>query len=562
MKKTFISAVLLVLVLVFPIPAFADDFTIKDFKIDAQLIEEGNVQVKELLTYEFKGSFNGITRDLYPKEGSKISDLRAEENGKSLKIEGKDGSYKIRRKAKDETVAIELTYTIVEGVERYLDVAQFYWPFFDDRNETDFGNVVITLHPPEVTGDVIAMGYDAARGTEKTDRDGNVIFNLGAVSAGTKADVRVGYDEALFTGAVRASDKKIRPELESEQVSLVTAEARYNKMHTLSGQVAPFIFGGTVLLLVLIAVYAFRLQSKRQEAAALEYPAAYFVPEAIMSLPSTLQFTVPHVDSTQVQTTALLELLRKGYIEQQEEHVFHVISRKTEYEHERLLIEWLFDGFGDGQTFSYNDLDVLEGDKLSVRQDVEKYTTLLSAWERSIREEIAHNDMKGGGIGVRMLSVVVGFLLIAPMILFGIYDQFMWLLFLIFPSLLLVLFGFLYAPKTVKGYGILSQWDAFRKRLPEVSAEDLDDQLDDEQKRAVIFGIGTKTIDESKLVEPNSLYDRGYVPPIMYYFPIGAHAYLQMDRADSIVAASGISSSSSSSSGGGVGGGGGGAGAF
>nr|WP_285851365.1 DUF2207 domain-containing protein [Sporosarcina aquimarina] len=553
---------MLVVLIVFPNPAFAEDFTIKDFKIDAQLETDGNVQVKERLTYEFDGSFNGITRDIYPKEDSKISDLHADENGKPLKIEGNGGSYKIYRKAKDENVTIELSYTIEGGVEKYSDMAQFYWPFFDDRNETDFGNVMITVRPPEVTDDVIAMGYDAARGSEKTDKEGTVVFNLGKISAGTNADVRIGFDEALFSEAVRTSDKKIRPVLEKEQQSLIAAQARYDKMHKLSGTVAPYLFGGAVLLLLLIGVYTMRLQNKRREQAVLDYPEAYFVPEAIMSLPSTLRYTVPHVGSTQVQTTALLDLLRKGYIKKEGEDAFRVVSRDTEYEHERLLIEWLFDGFGDGQTFSYSNLDVLEGDKLSAQQEVNKYNTLQSAWEKSIREEIDNNHMKGGGKGVRVLSVIVGFLLIAPMIVFGIYGQTMWLLFLIIPSLILVLFGLLYAPKTVKGLGIQYQWDAFRKRLPDVSATDLNDQLDDEQKRAVIFGIGTKTWDEKKMEDLNSIYERGYVPPIMYYFPIGTLAYSQLNRADSAVAASTTSSSSSSSSGGGVGGGGGGAGAF
>lgn len=561
-KKAMLSAVMLVVLIVFPNPAFAEDFTIKDFKIDAQLETDGNVQVKERLTYEFDGSFNGITRDIYPKEDSKISDLHADENGKPLKIEGNGGSYKIYRKAKDENVTIELSYTIEGGVEKYSDMAQFYWPFFDDRNETDFGNVMITVRPPEVTDDVIAMGYDAARGSEKTDKEGTVVFNLGKISAGTNADVRIGFDEALFSEAVRTSDKKIRPVLEKEQQSLIAAQARYDKMHKLSGTVAPYLFGGAVLLLLLIGVYTMRLQNKRREQAVLDYPEAYFVPEAIMSLPSTLRYTVPHVGSTQVQTTALLDLLRKGYIKKEGEDAFRVVSRDTEYEHERLLIEWLFDGFGDGQTFSYSNLDVLEGDKLSAQQEVNKYNTLQSAWEKSIREEIDNNHMKGGGKGVRVLSVIVGFLLIAPMIVFGIYGQTMWLLFLIIPSLILVLFGLLYAPKTVKGLGIQYQWDAFRKRLPDVSATDLNDQLDDEQKRAVIFGIGTKTWDEKKMEDLNSIYERGYVPPIMYYFPIGTLAYSQLNRADSAVAASTTSSSSSSSSGGGVGGGGGGAGAF
>lgn len=563
-KKMLISIVMFALLLVFPFPVFADDFTITEFKIDAQLENDGHVKVKERLTYEFDGTYNGISRDLYPKEGSEIRDFRAEENGKSLKIESKDGSNKIYRKSKDETVVIELSYIIVDGIEKYTDMAQFYWPFFDDRNETDFENVMITIHPPQATDDVIAMGYDAARGVGKTDEKGNVVFQLGEVSAGTNADIRVGYDASLFAQTAVANDKEIRPELEKEQENLAAAQARYDNMRKLSGQAAPYIVGGAVALLLLIGGYAFRLQRRRKMQAVLDYPEAYFVPEEMMSLPATLRYTVTPVESTQIQTTALLDLLRKGYIEKQGDEEFRVINRNTEHEHERLLIEWLFDGFGDGETFSYKALDVLEGDPLLVQKEVEKYNTLQSAWEKSVKEEIDGNKLKGGAKGVRILSVLAGFLLVPPMILFGIYDQPMWLLFSVFPSLLLVLFGLLYAPKTVKGHGIQYQWDAFMKRLPNVSADDFSEQLDDEQKRAVIFGIGTKTMNAKQLVKSESSYERGYVPPIMYYFPIGMFAYTQLNRADSAVAASATSSSSASSggSGGGVGGGGGGAGAF
>lgn len=562
MKRLIMGPLLLLLVFIFPVQVFADDFTIDGFSIDATLQEDGNVQVKEVLTYNFDGSFNGITREIYPKKGSGIQDLQAEENGKPLKIDGNDGAYKIHRKAKDETVVIQLSYTILNGVERYADMGQFYWPFFDDRNETDFGNVSITVHLPEATDDVIAMGYHAARGKETTESDGTAIFELGNVSSGENADIRVGYDESLFSGAPLAGNKSIRSELLEEQQSLAAAQAIYDDRHELTGKVAPYVVGGAVLLLILIGSYALRLQQRRKENALQQYPEAYFVPESIMSLPATVRYTAPQSGGPQIQTTALLDLLRKGYIEKVGEEEFQVVNRNTEYEHERLLIEWLFDGFGDGKTFSYNDLDVLQGDPLAVKEEVDKFRTSQIAWESAVRDEINENHLKGDVKGVRILSIITGLLLIAPMVWFGIYNQPMWLFFLVLPSMALILLGVIFNPKTVKGYGISHQWKAFRKRLPAVSESDFNEQLDDEQKRAVIYGIGTKTLENNTFFKSKQATPAVDGVPGWSYFPVGIMATHYLTHADTAVATSTTSSSSSSMPGGGAGGGGGGAGAF
>src|SRR5690606_6816939 len=136
---------LLAFLLIFPIQSFAVDYWISDVKIDAHLQKDGTVHVIEEHTYEFEGEFNGITRTVIPKEGSTITDFTATENGSELQIEKEDNLYKIHRKGEDETITVTLAYTIEKGLEFYQDVAQFYWPFFDSRNESTYGDLVITV---------------------------------------------------------------------------------------------------------------------------------------------------------------------------------------------------------------------------------------------------------------------------------------------------------------------------------------------------------------------------------------------------------------------------------
>lgn len=160
--KKFTGFILIALfgVLFFPIQAFAVDFTINETNIDAYLQEDGNVQVTESHTYDFDGKFKGITRSLIPKKGTSISDFQAVENGTSLKVEIEDETYKIFRSGKNETITIELSYLINDGVEIYEDMAQFYWPFFDSNNESDYENLTVSVHPPQATNDAIAYGFD------------------------------------------------------------------------------------------------------------------------------------------------------------------------------------------------------------------------------------------------------------------------------------------------------------------------------------------------------------------------------------------------------------------
>ena len=146
--------------------------------MDAFLQENGDVQVEETHTYEFDGEFNGITREVVPKEGAAISKFTATENGQPLRVEKEDDLYKVHRKGADETITVTLQYTIKNGMEIYQDVAQFYWPFFDERNESSYENLTITIHPPKPTDDVIAFGYDEATNKETIQEDGAAVFQF------------------------------------------------------------------------------------------------------------------------------------------------------------------------------------------------------------------------------------------------------------------------------------------------------------------------------------------------------------------------------------------------
>src|SRR5699024_3254904 len=97
MKKMMFFILVLAALLIFPLPALAVDYSIDQMQIDAYLLDDGNVNVTEKQTYVFEGEFNGITRSLIPKEGTKIVNVEATENGEKRKIVQEDNEYKIYR---------------------------------------------------------------------------------------------------------------------------------------------------------------------------------------------------------------------------------------------------------------------------------------------------------------------------------------------------------------------------------------------------------------------------------------------------------------------------------
>lgn len=187
MKK--VVSVIIGLIFIFSTPSkiLAANYTIENMHIDAFLQENGDVLVSEEFTYQFDGSFHGMIRTLFVKEGTAITDIKAKENDTSLKIEREDHDYLIYRGGEDESVTVNLTYTIENGVDVYADVAEYYWSFFDANNPSDYEQLNIIVHPPQRTNDVIALGYDAAEGTEHVKDDGRVHFVFGTVKHGIGA---------------------------------------------------------------------------------------------------------------------------------------------------------------------------------------------------------------------------------------------------------------------------------------------------------------------------------------------------------------------------------------
>lgn len=534
----------------------AVEFSITDAKIDAYLQKNGDVAVKETFTYDFDSKFRGITREIVPKKGASIKDFAAFEKGKPLKVEKEGDVYKIYRSGKKEKITVELRYRITGGMEKYEDGVQFYWPFFDERNESDYLRMTIAVHPPEAADQVLALGYDEAYGKEDIRDDGTVVFRLGEVPAGENGDIRVIYEPELFPGMGMKAGT-IREKVLKEKEHLAEKAKKYAETRDALRKAGNGLIPAMLVFFAVLFPAAF-LSSRRKKRLVEEHleRLQFHVPEEKLSIPATIYFTSGCIFKPETAAAALYDLLRKGYVKQETEDRFVLVNGRTEHPHERKLIRFLFEQVGNGKEFSLKELKKFTNN----RKNLEIYQSKMMEWKRKIAEEVKQAGLYETKAGLRWGVAAVGVLLGISAVFFGIYELYVPFIGTLLGSAAALLFAIFYHPKSDKGLEILLEWQRLRERLRHFTKDQWDLLSDGEKQRLIAYGIGVDNAPFKKAFNAFLEAEKRSFPEGTGFLSNPAYTVAIFTAADSRAGA--FTGGASGSSGGGVGGGGGGSGAF
>ncbi|MGG1685642.1 DUF2207 family protein [Pseudalkalibacillus sp. NRS-1564] len=444
----------------------------------------------------------------------------------------------------DETVTVDITYTITNGVERFEDVAQFYYPFFDESNETTYENMTITVVPPIPADVKAAYGYDEAYDAVETIDEGTVVFNLGEVSSEENGDIRVAYDASLFSEATLTAEMPMLDDILADQEKTdaeVTAEREARERW---GGVAPVIVGGLLLIVIGLLVQAIRrkrltgIEIERQISGNGRFP------DTEMSLPAILLFTGGNLKASAV-IASLLELVRKENIKKISDEEFELVNRDTDFKHETRLIEWLFDDIASSHIFHVKDLESYVEEK----KNHEKYQRSFSGWKEAVRREYKQYDLTEKAVKTRWISGLAALGSFISIFLFAYHELFLWMLLVSLLFLFFLIFPIAYRPLNEKG----------RRIMETVTPLKVSDQWkewdQDEQVPALLYQIGAGKRKMSAQFASTSQNNDW-----MIYLLLAETFQSGFEKADQHTAVSAAGSSGGGGSG--VGGGGGGSGAF
>ncbi|WP_456274720.1 DUF2207 domain-containing protein [Bacillus sp. AK031] len=564
MKKWTILLAFIISLLFIPVQALAVDFTIDTTRIDAFLQENGDVLVKEQHTYQFDGDFNGITRTLIPKEDSLIQNVEAFENNAPLKVEQEKNLYKVYRGGSDETITIDLSYTIDNGMEVYSDLGQFYWPFFDSSNESAYENMDVYVHPPQPTDEVLAIGYDEAEGSSSIAGDGTAHFAMGEVDSGENGDIRVAYDASLFPSAIPIDGETIRSEILDEIAAYDARVEAFNNRQEFFSRIAPYVVGAFAIYFTLIIITAWRKKQTVLQEAERNTIHHSLLPKNEMSLPATILHMNHMVPNGNLLSAALMDLVRKGFVERESESEFRAVNRTGDHPHEKLLIQWLFYKIGTDGRFSVDTLD----EYVEEEKNQQTYHYDFTRWAEAVKAEVKQHSLVDKKAGLRWTVSISGMLLLAFTILFGLHDLLMWMFFSLLLSSFLLIFAIAYKPRTVKGARIRHQWSQFSSNYHSIDSKRWSEWMSDEQMQAFIYSIGMNNQamlkKNEKLANRNSNTfgepDNTSTDMVMFII-IATTVTNRFNHAEQTVSAA-TGAGSAAGGGAGVGGGGGGSGAF
>ena len=268
MKKTAALCFLLLILTFLPGCDEERDYTIERLYIRAYILEDGDLYVEELYTYDFKGEFNGTTRTIkkkghdgveffeayLPPRGKSLGEFSLEDSQR-LKTELDGETYYVYTASKNEKKRVYYRYRLNNAVRKYKDTAEFYWAFFDSSNESDLHRVTIDviLPKPFAKDQIRYFLHERADGRITDITDYSIRYQTPLFPAGVTSEIRLLFPGEFLPKAKLTEDKNMKADILSEEKAL---QARFAARERLleTGKSALDLITLTLLAAILLYV--------------------------------------------------------------------------------------------------------------------------------------------------------------------------------------------------------------------------------------------------------------------------------------------------------------------
>ena len=161
-KKIAVAIVLSLVILSTANAIYAADkeYSIVNAIIDLTVQDNGILSVNESYTYSFKGTFNGVYRDIPLKDGESIDDLKVSIDGAygDYKVSDNNGEKRITvylwadkehtQKINDREVTVKYSYNMKNVVTKYNDIASLHYQLWGKNWDCNIEKLTANIHLP------------------------------------------------------------------------------------------------------------------------------------------------------------------------------------------------------------------------------------------------------------------------------------------------------------------------------------------------------------------------------------------------------------------------------
>ena len=571
----------LVFIFAFTIPVFADDLFITNWNVDSNLLENGNLEVSEDITFRFEDDYNGVFRDIildntdgmdnlqvYEVEGDNLISYElnpdaevGDSNVYATSTQNNAILVQVFSPSEDEDKTFRFEYMINNVAIVHDDIGEFYYKYLGDENETFIESFTASLSLPEFNQDEIDIfAHGPSHGTIEFRGNDQIILEIEDVESNNFIEARVLYPTSYTPLSNRSGNSDYQTIIDQEivyQSGVEEEEARRESLRNNFNTISLIVSGVGALLIG----FLYRLNRRNPK---IFKEMDDVVPEDLS--PAELNLFRNSTLTPRSITATIYDLARRGYLTIKDQNgqgkKLNLIFTKTDrysaglLQHEDYFMDWIFSEIGDGKRASTNEINTKR------REASVSFNKNFHEWLKLVREDFSkrdYYDKSNRKIGVIIsilgfIALVFGVVSIASGALYGIA--------VIVISLVVSIYGIIIASRlSDKGYIQKGLWDDFNKEIKSKDRRSREDISDKDLVYAVAMDNSVEDINSYR-----SGYPMSYFPLYWgYFFMLNNNGGSRVDDSvgNSFYGSTGASSSTGPSFGGGggfSGGGGGGAG--
>ena len=571
----------LVFIFAFTIPVFADDLFITNWNVDSNLLENGNLEVSEDITFRFEDDYNGVFRDIildntdgmdnlqvYEVEGDNLISYElnpdaevGDSNVYATSTQNNAILVQVFSPSEDEDKTFRFEYMINNVAIVHDDIGEFYYKYLGDENETFIESFTASLSLPEFNQDEIDIfAHGPSHGTIEFRGNDQIILEIEDVESNNFIEARVLYPTSYTPLSNRSGNSDYQTIIDQEivyQSGVEEEEARRESLRNNFNTISLIVSGVGALLIG----FLYRLNRRNPK---IFKEMDDVVPEDLS--PAELNLFRNSTLTPRSITATIYDLARRGYLTIKDQNgqgkKLNLIFTKTDrysaglLQHEDYFMDWIFNEIGDGKRSSTNEINTKR------REASVSFNKNFHEWLKLVREDFSkrdYYDKSNRKIGVIIsilgfIALVFGVVSIASGALYGIA--------VIVISLVVSIYGIIIASRlSDKGYIQKGLWDDFNKEIKSKDRRSTKDISDKDLVYAIAMDNSVEDINSYR-----SGYPMSYFPLYWgYFFMLNNNGGSRVDDSvgNSFYGSTGASSSTGPSFGGGggfSGGGGGGAG--
>lgn len=537
MLKKYFAIVLILLFIIVPINANAESLEIPRWNVSSQLLENGDLQITEDITYDFNEEFNGVYRDINLDGIDGIGDLRIQEvtHGEPIEYLNDQGAkkgdahvysyemngdtirYMIFSPSKDVQKVFRLSYTLKNVAVIHEDTGELYFKYLGDENETPIGYFSASILLPDMDKENVKIfAHGPLNGTINFSENDLIVLEVENVPSNTFIEARVLYPKIYTPLALRMGESNLNVILEEEASFVEAIEQDGIKKENRRNLFNKVSIGLSVIGAALSAFFISLIsKDKRVDYNQDLYP-EYISPAEVN------MFMNSYMDAKALMAT-LFDLARREHISIEElnkdasiyskkdlkdkDYVFTRTNKAdgSLLDHERYLLDWLFNDIGNGSKVSTLDIDY------SRKKKIAAFSKAQSQWNKLVMEQLKKREYSNPkynkiGVSIILFSIPLIALSIISLAVGGLNG-----IISLVVSIIVFVFGIILATrKSNKGYTQYNLWKDFKKEFKNYSNYDISIPKDKVLIYAVALGFSMEDLDKSR-----QYYGPNYYP--MYW---------------------------------------------